>query len=93
MMLLAASAPALSVKVLSVDPRKRTIAVLLPMHNTHIEGRLAADESELRVEPGRFYKAKLVSGHVDTVRRNWLQIEADDKVKVKFRLRRIRFLD
>ncbi len=37
MMLFVASAPALSVKVLAVDVRKRTIAVLLPMHNTHIE--------------------------------------------------------
>ena len=89
MMLLVTSASAISVKVIAVNPETRTIFILLPMHNTQIEGRLAADEPELRVEAGKFYKAKIVSGTVDTVRRNWLQIEIEDDVKVKFRLREL----
>jgi len=93
MMLLVTTAPAITVKVIAVDPETRTIFVLLPMHNTHIEGRLAADEPVIQVEAGKFYKAKIISGYVDTVKRNWIEIEAGENVKIKFRLRRIQFLD
>ncbi|MDA1312494.1 MAG: hypothetical protein O2968_04075 [Acidobacteria bacterium] len=93
MMLLVTTAPAISIKVIAVNPEARTISVLLPMHNTHIEGRLAADEPAIQVELGKFYKAKIVSGLVDTVKRNWIQIETDDGVRVRFRMRRIQFLD
>ena len=93
LLLLVTSANALTVKVLSVNHEQRTILILLPMHNTRLEGRLALNEPGIQVEPGRFYKAKLVSGRVDTLKRNWLQIETDKGAKVKFRLQRIQFLD
>jgi len=92
-MLFTTAASGLMVKVLAVDPERLTIFVLLPMHNTRIECRLAADEPRFHLEPGKFYRAKVVSGQVDTIRRNWIQIETDDGDKVRFRLRRIQFLD
>ena len=92
-MLLTTTAPAISVKVLAVNPDEKTIILLLPMHSTRIRARLAFDERKLRVEPGKFYKADFVGGQVDTIKRNWLEIKPDKGPSVRFRLQRIEFLD
>lgn len=92
-LLLATTAPAISVKVLTTDPKQRTVVLLLPMHSTRIHAQLALDEQKLRLEPNKFYEAEIVSGEFDTIKRNWLEIKPEKGPSVRFRVRRIEFLD
>ena len=92
-MLLATSALAIPVKVLTTNTKERTVILLLPMHSTRIHAQLALDERKLRVEPGKFYEAEIVSGEFDTIKRNWLEIKPEKGPSVRFRVRRIEFLD
>jgi len=92
-MLLSTTAPAISVKVLTANPKQRTVILLLPMHSTRIHAQLALDEQRLHVEPGKFYEAEIVSGEFDTIKRNWLEIKPEKGPSVRFRVRRIEFLD
>ena len=84
---------ALHVKVVSVDHKAGLITVLLPMHNTLLEASLGDDEAETRVRVSEFYEAELVSGKVDTTKRNYLRIKIPNERPVNFRLRRISFLE
>jgi len=92
-MLLVTAAPAIPVKVLTANPKQRTVILLLPMHSTRIHAQLAFDEQKLRIEPGKFYEAEIVSGEFDTIKRNWLEIKPEKGPSVRFRVRRIEFLD
>ena len=90
---LAVDMPALHVKVISVDHKEARIQVLLPMHNTVIEASLAAEEPEIRVRVNEFYEAELVTGEVDTTKRNYLRIKIPNQKPARFRLRKISFID
>ena len=92
-MLLVTSALAIPVKVLTTNAKERTVILLLPMHSTRIHAQLALDEQKLRVEPGKFYEAEIVSGEFDTIKRNWLEIKPEKGPSIRFRVRRIEFLD
>ena len=83
----------LSVKVLAVDHKAGEITVLLPMHNARLRAVLIPDEPEVRVRPNEFYEARLEAGKVDTVRRNILRISIPEQRPVRFRVRRVTFLE
>ncbi len=96
LVLAAACAPcllSLNVKVLSVDHKAGEITVLLPMHNAHIRAILMQDEPEVRVRLNQFYDARLESGKVDTIKRNILRINIPEQRPVRFRVRRVTFLE
>jgi len=83
----------LSVKVLSVDHKTGEITVLLPMHNAHLKAALVPDEPEVRVRLNQFYDARLEAGKVDTIKRNILRINIPEQRPVRFRVRRVTFLE
>ncbi len=83
----------LSVKVLSVNHKSGEIVLLMPMHNARIFAQLPPEEPEIRVRAKRFYRARFEPGVVDTVKRNVLRVEIPGRSPVRFRIRRITFLD
>ena len=83
----------LSVKVLSVDHKSGDVVLLMPMHNTRIIAQLPPDEPEIRVRAKGFYEARIEPGTVDTVKRNVLRVEIPGRRPVRFRIRKIAFLD
>ena len=95
-MLAAALSPhlsALHVKVVSVDYKAGQVILLLPMHNTTVEAVLPAEEPEIRVRRNRFYEAEIEPGQVNTVKRNFVRILIPHEGSVRFRVRKITFLE
>ena len=95
-MLAAALSPhlsALNVKVVSVDYKAGRVTLLLPMHNARMEAVLPAEEPEIRVRLNQFYEAEIEPGQVNTVKRNFVRIKIPDEGSVRFRLRKITFLE
>jgi hypothetical protein len=88
-----AGLPGLHVKVISVDHKEGRIQVLLPMHHVIFEASLAAQEPEIRVRVNEFYEAELVTGEVDTAKRNYLLIKIPDQKPARFRLQKVSFLE
>ena len=95
-MLAAALSPhlsALHVKVVSVDYQAGRVTLLLPMHNARMEAVLPAEEPEIRVRLDQFYEAEVEPGKVNTVKRNFVRIKIPDEGSVRFRVRKITFLE
>ena len=95
-MLAAALSPhlsALNVKVISVDYKTGRVTLLLPMHNARMEAVLPAEEPEIRVRRNEFYEAEIEPGKVNTVKRNFVRIKIPDERSVRFRVRKITFLE
>ena len=84
---------ALHVKVLSVDYKAGRVTLLLPMHNATVEAVLPAEEPEIRVRRNRFYEAEIEPGQVNTVKRNFVRIKIPREGSVRFRVRKITFLE
>ncbi len=83
----------LSVKVLSVDHKRGEIILLLPTHHAQMVAELPPEEPEIRVRAKRFYRARIEPGAIDTVKRNVLRVEIPGRRPVRFRIRKITFLD
>ncbi len=90
---LPAALAALHVKVISVDHKGGRIQLLLPMHHAILEASLAAEEPEIRVRVNEFYAAELMTGEVNTTKRNYLLIKVPKQQPVRFRLLKVTFLD
>ncbi len=84
---------ALHVKVVSVDYKAGRVTLLLPMHNARMEAVLPAEEPEIRVRLNQFYEAEIEPGQVNTVKRNFVRIKIPDEGSVRFRVRKITFLE
>ena len=54
---------------------------------------LVPDEPEVRVRLNQFYDARLEAGKVDTIKRNILRINIPEQRPVRFRIRRVTFLE
>ena len=83
----------LSVKVLSVDHKRGEIILLLPTHHAQVFAELPPEEPEIRVRAKRFYRARIEPGTIDTVKRNVLRVDIPGRPPVRFRIRKITFLD
>ena len=96
-MLAAALSPhllALNVKVVSVDYKTgRVTFSTAHAQRTELEAVLPAEEPEIRVRRNEFYEAEIESGKVNTVKRNFVRIKIPSEGSVRFRVRKITFLE
>ena len=71
----------ITVKVVAVDHDAQTVTLLCPMvHRVEIVGELRNRTNEVvRLQPGEFFKAKLVPGRMNTTKRSLIVIEPDER--------------
>ena len=70
----------ITVKVVAVDRDAQTVTLLCPMvHRVEIVGELPSEDYLVRLQPGEFFKAKLVPGRMNTTKRSLIVIEPDER--------------
>ena len=86
---LAAGLFGLHLKVASVDSKKGEVKLLLPMHFTMIDARVATKGERIRLEPNRFYDANIIpkSGG----KYNLLRVKIPHQKPARFFIQKISF--
>ncbi len=80
----------LHLKVARVDSKKGEVELLLPMHFTLIDARVARKGEQVRLEPNRFYDAEIIQETGGKY--NMLRVKIPHQKPASFFIQKIRFI-